>query len=297
MSRTVGDKADQFFIFPLFPWNSLVEEFADFFHYLKIVALVVTTNVVSLSALSFVEDEVDGLAVVQHIQPVPHVAAGAIDGYRLSVQAFPDDGGDEFLGMLLGAVVVGAVAGGDVHPVGMVVCPDDMVGGGFAGTVGAVGGIRGFFGEVACFTQGAIDFVGADVVEPCCFITGFRLAGRFHPVFPCGLDEGEGANDIGLDEGLRPFDGVVDMAFCSKVDDALDIMLAEEAIYQCFITDVALDEGVVGHAFAFPEVVKVPCIGEFVKVDDVVGRVFLGEVRDEIGPDEPGAAGDEDAFH
>ena len=127
MTRSVCHETDELFVFSLFPWNSLVEKLADFPHYLKIVTLVVPSHVVGLPTPALVEDEVDGFAVIQDIQPVPDVAACPIDGYRLSVQAFPDDGGDEFLGMLLGSVVVGAVAGGDVHPIGMVVCPDDMV--------------------------------------------------------------------------------------------------------------------------------------------------------------------------
>ena len=114
---------------------------------------------------------------------------------------------------------------------------------------------------------------------------------------PGCLDEGEGTDDVGLDESFGSFDGVVDMAFRRKVDDALDVVLVEEVVYQRFIADVSLDEGVVGHTSAFPEVVQVACIGEFVEVDDMVVWVFLREVRDEVGTDESGSTGYEDAFH
>lgn len=65
--------------------------------------------------------------MVEDIEPVPDVGSGAIDGDGLFSKAFTDDCRDEFLGMLLGSIVVGAVAGGDIHAIGVMVCPDDMV--------------------------------------------------------------------------------------------------------------------------------------------------------------------------
>ena len=121
---------------------------------------------------------------------------------------------------------------------------------------------------------------------------GFGLVWGFHPVLSGGFDEVEGADDVGLDEGLRAFDGVVDVAFCREVDDTLDVVLGKEGFYEGFVTDVAFDEGVVGECFGFFKVVKVSCIGEFVEVDEVVLGVFLGKVWHEVGADKASAASD-----
>ena len=55
-------------------------------------------------------------AVVFDIQPVADIAAVAIDGYLLLLLAGADDGGDKLFGVLTGAVVIRAVAGGDGQP-------------------------------------------------------------------------------------------------------------------------------------------------------------------------------------
>ena len=123
-------------------------------------------------------------------------------------------------------------------------------------------------------------------------VLGFGLVWGFHPVLSGGFDEVEGADDVGLDEGLRAFDGVVDVAFGREVDDALDVVLGKEGFYEGFVADVAFDEGVVGECFGFFEVVKVSRIGEFVEVDEVVLGVFLGKVWHEVGADKAGATSD-----
>ena len=123
-------------------------------------------------------------------------------------------------------------------------------------------------------------------------VLGFGLVWGFHPVLSGGFDEVEGADDVGLDEGLRAFDGVVDVAFGREVDDALDVVLGKEGFYEGFVADVTFDEGVVGECFGFFEVVEVARIGEFVEVDEVVLGVFLGKVWNEVGADKAGAASD-----
>ena len=129
MAWAVCNELDEVFIFlAIFPWFRLVKEFTDFVDNLQVVSFVVSTDVVGFSAFTLVVDEVDGFAVIQYIEPVPDVGACAIDGDGFFCKTFADDGRDEFLSMLLGSIVVGAVASGDVHAVGVVVCPDDVVG-------------------------------------------------------------------------------------------------------------------------------------------------------------------------
>ena len=73
------------------------------------------------------------------------------------------------------------------------------------------------------------------------------------------------------------------MAFCCEVDNVVDIMVFEDAVYTFFIADVPFDEEVVLSVGNFFEVFFVSCVGEFVKVDDFdVIIVSFEEVVDEV---------------
>ena len=153
MTWTVFNKTDQVFILPaVSPRFLFIKLPAHRPYNLKVAFLITATYVVGLTTPAFVEDEVNGIAVVQYIQPVPDVAACAIHRNGFSSQAFPDDGGNEFLCVLPGAVIVGAVARRNVHPICMVVSPDDMVRGSLTGAVRTVWRIRRFLCEVSGLT-------------------------------------------------------------------------------------------------------------------------------------------------
>ena len=75
-----------------------------------------------------------------------------------------------------------------------------------------------------------------------------------------------------------------------EVDDDVDLVLGERARREVEVGDVALDERhVVGHVLAHARV------REQVVGDDVILRVALAPVADEVRADEPGGAGDEHA--
>ena len=48
-------------------------------------------------------------------------------------------------------------------------------------------------------------------------------------MFERGVEQTEGADDIGLDEGVRAVDRAVDMAFGGEVHDDVDALLARAA--------------------------------------------------------------------
>lgn len=43
-----------------------------------------------------------------------------------------------------------------------------------------------------------------------------------------GVEEVEGVDDVGLDEGFGGIDGVVDVGFGGEVDDGVDFVVCEE---------------------------------------------------------------------
>ena len=98
-------------------------------------------------------------------------------------------------------------------------------------------------------------------MEPGCFIASLWLIGCLHPVSAGGFYKSEGPNDVGLYKDLGAFDGVVNMAFRGKVDDASYVVLGEKSFDKAFITDITLNEGIVWHPVAFLKVVEIACIG------------------------------------
>ena len=73
------------------------------------------------------------------------------------------------------------------------------------------------------------------------------------------------------------------MAFCCEVDNVVYVMGFEDTGYTFLIADVTFDEEVVFSVGNFFEVLFVPCIGEFIEVDDFdVIIVGFEEVVDEV---------------
>ena len=71
-----------------------------------VLHLVVATHVVDLTVATLAHHEVDGLAVVLHVEPVAYVLALAVDGETLAFQNVVDHQRDELFGEVVGAVVV-----------------------------------------------------------------------------------------------------------------------------------------------------------------------------------------------
>ena len=83
------------------------------------------------------------------------------------------------------------------------------------------------------------------------------------------------------------------MAFGGEVDDAVDMVFCDYAAHFVEIGYIGLDKAVVRTVFDILEVCEVAGIGKFVKVDNVVVRIFVDEKPDHVRSDESGSAGDE----
>ena len=87
---------------------SLAHDAQDLLSQVYIRPFVVSADVVDLVYLSFVHDEVYGAAVVEDMNPVPHIETIAVDRDGLIVQSIQDDSRDELLRMLLGTIIIAA---------------------------------------------------------------------------------------------------------------------------------------------------------------------------------------------
>lgn len=228
--------------------------------------------------------------VVHDVEPVADVVALAVDGDRLAVDRAEDDRGDQLLGMLVRAVVVRAV--GDEHrqAVRRVPCPDQVVAGGLARGVGAVGGVTGGLGERrVARAEAAEHFIRRDVHEAKLFGRGWGEPGV---VRPGGFEEDLGADDVGLDKLGGVSDRAVDVRLGSEVEDAQGLVFGEGRAEGRGVADIGFDQfETVGREVL--EVFAAAGVGEFVVADDAV--VGLGQQQvDEVRADEAGGAGDQE---
>ena len=245
-----------------------------------VVLLAISSDEVGLPHLSLGEDVPDGRAVVLGVDPVAHVLALSVELGAHAVDDVGDLARDELLHVLEGAVVVGAVGDRGAQAVGAGPGADEHVGGRLGRAVRGARPVRRLLGELGRVVerQVAVDLIGGDVVVA-------------DAVFPHGLQQAEGALDVGAQEGLRVGDGVVVVALGGVVHDR--VVAGDQLIEQRGVADVAHDEldAVGGQA---RDVLGVAGVGQLVQDGDVHLGVVVHHVVHEVAADEAAAARDDD---
>lgn len=155
-----------------------------------------------------------------------------------------------------------------------------------------------FTEEVGAEWEGAVDFIGGDVVEAagatfrCPIGVGHDVV-ILLPEEAGGLEKGESAENIGAGKSERVLDRTVHMGFGCKMDDAIHLLLLHQLIYGLEITDVHTDEPVVGSVFDVTQIGKIAGVGELIDIDDAVVGVFVDKEPDYVAAYEAGSAGDQ----
>ena len=79
VARAVGNKGHEFFVLrAVLARAAFIQNGADRVQDLEIVPLVVADDVVGFAASALMENEIHGLAVIEHIEPVADVRAVAV---------------------------------------------------------------------------------------------------------------------------------------------------------------------------------------------------------------------------
>ena len=245
-----------------------------------VVPLPVGSDEVGLPHAPLREDVPDGAGVVLGVDPVADVLAAAVELGAHAVDDVGDLPGDELLHVLVGAVVVGAVGDRGAKPVGAGPRSDEHVRGSLGRAVRRgrlIGRLLGELGGVV-ERQVAVDLVGGDVVVA-------------DAVLADGLQEAEGALDVGAQEWLGVGDGVVVVALGGVVHDG--VVARDDAVQELRVADVAHDElhAVGGQA---RDVLGVAGVGQLVQDGDVHLGVVVDHVVHEVAADEAAAASDDD---
>jgi len=216
------------------------------------------------------------------VDPVADVLATAVELGAHAVDDVGDLPGDELLHVLVGAVVVGAVGDRGAKPVGAGPGAHEHVGAGLGRAVRRGGLIGRLLGELRRVVerQVAVDLVGGDVVVA-------------DAVFPHGLQQAEGALDVGAQERLGVGDGVVVVGLRGVVHDG--VVARDDAVQQPGVADVAHDEL---HAVRRQarDVLGVAGVGQLIQDGDVDARVVVDHVVHEVAADEAAAARDDDVL-
>ena len=247
-----------------------------------VVLLPIGADEVGLPHAALREDVPDGAGVVLGVDPVADVLTAAVELGADAVDDVGDLPGDELLHVLVGSVVVGAVGDRGAQPVGAGPSAHEHVGAGFGARVRAARAARRLLGELRGVVerQVAVDLVGGDVVVA-------------DAVLPHGLQQAEGALDVGAQEGLRVGDGVVVVALGGVVHDG--VVARDNAVQQLRVADVAHYEL---HAVGGQprDVLGVAGVGQLVQYGHVHLGVVVYDIVDEVAADEAAAARDDDVL-
>ena len=247
-----------------------------------VVPLAVRADEVGLPHAALGEDVPDRTRVVLGVDPVADVLAPAVEPGAHAVDDVGDLAGDELLHVLVGTVVVRAVGDGRAQAVGAGPGADEHVGARLGGGVRGAGVVGRLLGEARRVVQGqvAVDLVGAHVVVA-------------DAVLPHGLQQAEGALDVGAKERLGVRDGVVVVGLGRVVHDG--VVARDQAVQQAGVADVAHDElDAVGRQSR--DVLGVARVGELVEHGHVHVRVVVHHVAHEVAADEAAAARDDDVL-
>ena len=247
-----------------------------------VVLLAVGADEVGLPRAALGEDVPDGRGVVLGVDPVADVLAAAVELGADAVDDVRDLPGDELLHVLVGAVVVGAVGDRGAQAVGAGPGAHEHVGARLGARVRAARVVRRLLGELRRIVerQVAVDLVGGDMVVA-------------DAVLADGLQQAEGALDVGAQERLRVRDGVVVVALGGVVHDG--VVARDDPVQQLRVADVAHDEL---HAVRRQprDVLGVAGVGQLVQDGDVHPGVVVHDVVHEVAADEAAAARDDDVL-
>ena len=89
--------------------------------------LVVAANIVGFPRRAGLDHPLDAPGMVLDVEPVPDIGAIPVHRQGPAIEDIGQAQGNQFFGKVEGAVVVGAVAGGDIQAVGVVVGPHQVI--------------------------------------------------------------------------------------------------------------------------------------------------------------------------
>ena len=290
MAGPVGDETDQAGPRAFRIRQAAVELGADGVDDLQIAARLAGADAIGVAGLALHQHLNEGDRMVLDEEPVALVGAVAVDGKGFAFQRVEQDQRDELLGELPDAVVVGGVRDEGGKAVGVVPGADQMVGRGLGSGIGAARIVgRRFHERRVIGLERAEDLVRRDVMEaeirPALPVEAIVVGAR-------GLEQGEGAHDVGAHEVARAIDRAVDMTFGRQMHHRIRLAGREDVLHCGRVGDIGTDQLVaVAVDRPFQRIFR-RRIGHRVDIDDGMIRI-ANEVADDRGSDKATATGNQ----
>ena len=84
------------------------------------------------------------------------------------------------------------------------------------------------------------------------------------------------------------------MAFCGKVHHNVRMLFFKQLIYSFAVADIGLHKAEIRVIHDRRQRRQVACVGQLIETDNAVIRVFFQHVKNKIGTNKSGAAGNDD---
>mmetsp|Transcript_5044 Transcript_5044/g.11863 ORF Transcript_5044/g.11863 Transcript_5044/m.11863 type:complete len:377 (-) Transcript_5044:10-1140(-) len=250
---------------------------------LEVGQLVGPTDVVDLAQLALEQDEFECARHIGHVEEIPGVRAGPVQGHAPPPEELVGELRDELLRVLVRPVHV-VPAGHDYGEVERAVVRFDQELG-----RGLGGGVRVGRLEDVLLAHGVLVGFALPV---------YLVRGHVHEALDSmnlrRLQKNVRAVDVVLRELERVAEGVVDMRLGGEVHDGVDLLRLEDVVHQVGRADIALDELVVRAVVQAVQVLQAGHVIELVEVHNSDVRVFLRKKNHRVACDEPSPARNHD---
>ena len=248
---------------------------------IDVLDLLVAAEVIDLAFAPLSQGRVDAPTVIENVDPIADIFAFAVNRDRLVLDQVGNEQRNDLFGKLVGTVIVRAARGDRGETERVALRSHQEIGRRLRRRVGAVGRDRRLFGEKACGSEAAVNFVGRN------------LNVSFDLGLAANVQQYLRPDDVGLDEGAGVENAAIDMTLSGEVHDGIDGAGGDHRIHKLGVADVAPFETVPGIAFDVGQVFEVAGVGQLVDVDDGLIRIAVQLVADEVRADEPAATGDD----
>ena len=125
-------------------------------------------------------------------------------------------------------------------------------------------------------------------------LIGRNLMITLDAIFTTSVHQHTGADNICLEEDARVFDGTVNMRFCRKVNHDVRMFFFKQFIHCFAVADIGLHKAEIRVIHDRHQRRQVACVGQLIEADNAVIRVFSQHVKNKIGTNKSGAAGNDD---
>ncbi|MBA7556960.1 hypothetical protein ES705_49687 [subsurface metagenome] len=93
----------------------------------EVIPLVGSSNIISFPRFTLMVDQVNGRSMILYIKPVPDIFSLAVDGDRRGIFDIIDGKRNQFLGELIGAVIIGTIRKHNGKIICMMIGPHQVV--------------------------------------------------------------------------------------------------------------------------------------------------------------------------